>query len=210
MKMKTKRSLPSRIINSIGLILCLLLLPILIVGMTMFIQTLIEPDVPPNFMGYTPAIVSSGSMEPTFSEKDLVIIKATRDTSLLTEGTIICYFSEGSLVTHKIVDLEYNDTGGVMYVTQGDANNAPDTVRVSPADIIGVYHTHIPKLGGFALFMQTREGMTLCVVLPLLALFILYSVMDRRHQKALLRELEQTQAAVEQSGDDTAAEDIEA
>lgn len=186
--MKEKHTAGNKALNIIGLILCLLMLPIVIVNMTMFIQSLIHPDVPPNFLGYTPLIVSSGSMSPAFDVTDLVVVKAPEDAAALEDGTVICYLSGDSLVTHRIVGREITADGQTVYITQGDANNTPDRVRVSPAQIIGVYHTHIPNLGKFALFMQTPAGIILFVVLPLLLLFVIYRIIDHRRYKALLKE----------------------
>ena len=187
----------NKALNIIGLVLCLLMLPIVIINMSMFIQSLIEPDVPPNFLGYTPVIVSSGSMSPEFEVTDLVIVKAPEDAASLEDGTVICYLSDNSLVTHRIIGQETASDGLMVYITQGDANNAPDRTRVDPSQIVGVYQTHIPELGKFALFMQTPTGITLFVVMPLLALFALYSILDQRRFKALLQEKQAQTATID-------------
>lgn len=197
MSKRNLRTAGNKALNIIGLVLCLLMLPIVIINMSMFIQSLIEPDVPPNFLGYTPVIVSSGSMSPEFEVTDLVIVKAPEDAASLEDGTVICYLSDNSLVTHRIVGQETASDGLMVYITQGDANNAPDRTRVDPSQIVGVYQTHIPELGKFALFMQTPTGITLFVVMPLLALFALYSILDQRRFKALLREKEAQTATID-------------
>lgn len=197
MSKRNLRTAGNKALNIIGLVLCLLMLPIVIINMSMFIQSLIEPDVPPNFLGYTPVIVSSGSMSPEFEVTDLVIVKAPEDATSLEDGTVICYLSDNSLVTHRIVGQETASDGLMVYITQGDANNAPDRTRVDPSQIVGVYQTHIPELGKFALFMQTPTGITLFVVMPLLALFALYSILDQRRFKALLQEKEAQTATID-------------
>ena len=197
MSKRNWRTAGNKALNIIGLVLCLLMLPIVIINMSMFIQSLIEPDVPPNFLGYTPVIVSSGSMSPEFEVTDLVIVKAPEDAASLEDGTVICYLSGNSLVTHRIIGQETASDGLMVYITQGDANNAPDRTRVDPSQIVGVYQTHIPELGKFALFMQTPTGITLFVVMPLLALFALYSILDQRRFKALLREKEAQSATID-------------
>ena len=197
MSKRNWRTAGNKALNIIGLVLCLLMLPIVIINMSMFIQSLIEPDVPPNFLGYTPVIVSSGSMSPEFEVTDLVIVKAPEDAASLEDGTVICYLSDNSLVTHRIIGQETASDGLMVYITQGDANNAPDRTRVDPSQIVGVYQTHIPELGKFALFMQTPTGITLFVVMPLLALFALYSILDQRRFKALLQEKEAQAATID-------------
>lgn len=197
MSKRNWRTAGNKALNIIGLVLCLLMLPIVIINMSMFIQSLIEPDVPPNFLGYTPVIVSSGSMSPEFEVTDLVIVKTPEDVASLEDGTVICYLSGNSLVTHRIIGQETASDGLMVYITQGDANNAPDRTRVDPSQIVGVYQTHIPELGKFALFMQTPTGITLFVVMPLLALFALYSILDQRRFKALLQEKEAQAATID-------------
>ena len=179
----TKRAL---VLNIIGAVLCILMLPIVVANLTMAIQAVINPDVPPNFLGYTPMIVESGSMSPAFDANDLVVVKTVSDPEELETGTVICYLTGHSLVTHRIVGVEYAEDQSVMYVTQGDANNAADSLRVKPEQIIGSYVTHYDNLGGFALFMQTPFGMLLCVVLPIVVLFITFYVIDHRNYKAAL------------------------
>jgi signal peptidase len=71
------------------------------------------------FLGYTAAVVMSGSMEPTLSVDDLVII---RKTDTISPGDIILYQIEGDLVIHRIVEID-----GDTITTKGDANNTMDT-----------------------------------------------------------------------------------
>lgn len=186
---KSLRSMPSKVMDIIGIIICILLLPIVVINMTMTVQSWIQPNVPPNFMGYTPLIVGSGSMEPEFSASDLIIVRAGVDTEGLEEGTIITYTSGGTLVTHRIVGTAISDNGMTMYVTQGDANNTPDSIHVAPTQVFGVYVTHIENLGEFALFMQTPVGMITCIVLPLIILFSIYSFLNNRQYKQALAQL---------------------
>lgn len=186
---KKKGSRTSRTLNVIGLILCLLMLPVVIVNMTMFVQTLVRPDSIPNFMGYTPVIVTSGSMSGTFEAKDLVVIHASGSYRDLPNDTIVTYLSEEKLVTHRIIGREPTSNGGFVYITKGDANNTADA-GVAPSQIVGVYTFHIPNIGGFALFMQTPQGIILFVVIPLIVLFILFAVLDKLRYNRLLKEKE--------------------
>ena len=181
---KEKKTAPARVVNIIGIVLCVLMLPFLIVSMTLFVQSLIRPDVPPNFLGHTPLIVGSGSMEPTFAADDVVIVHTPEDSSDLEDGTIVCYRAGDTLITHRIKGREYADDQSVMYVTQGDANNTPDTVRVAPSQIVGTYEFRFKGLGRVILFIQTPIGMILVVVLPLILLFMFFYLSDRRRLKA--------------------------
>jgi len=69
--------------------------------------------------GYACAIINSGSMQPTISVNDLLIIKGL---DFYQEGDIVTYISDsGAMVTHRIVTVSQDG-----YITQGDANNVSD------------------------------------------------------------------------------------
>lgn len=165
-----------RITNIVGIILCVLFLPGFIVNATLLISSIIHPDTPPNFMGYTPLLVESGSMTPFFSADDLVIIRNGTDNTTYENGTVICFKSENSYVTHRIVKVTSGEDGEPLYTTQGDANNTPDTQTVRTAQILGSYATHIRGFGGTLMFIQTPTGMICCILLPLFLLFLLFYI----------------------------------
>lgn len=69
------------------------------------------------------AIVLSGSMEPTLSVDDMIIVTAVAEYSV---DDIVVYQDGSSLVVHRIVSIDGN-----AVVTKGDANNTTD----EPLDI---------------------------------------------------------------------------
>ena len=89
--------------------------------------------------GYFSAIVGSGSMEPTVSVNDLLIVKGEKSYQ---KGDIITYVSPGgSLITHRVE--EVSDGG---YVAKGDANNIPDE-EITEQMVLGKLIYVIPKAG---------------------------------------------------------------
>ena len=69
--------------------------------------------------GFFSALVGSGSMEPSISTMDMLVVMGG-DT--FSEGDVITYMSpEGSLVTHRLIAV--TEAG---FIAQGDANNIPD------------------------------------------------------------------------------------
>lgn len=68
--------------------------------------------------GVGTAVVLSGSMEPTLSIDDLIIVQS-RDSYAV--GDVVVYQSGSMLVVHRIISLD-----GTTVITQGDANNADD------------------------------------------------------------------------------------
>ena len=92
--------------------------------------------------GYAFAIINSGSMEPTVSVNDLLLIKGS---SSYQTGDIITFVSpHGSLVTHRVTNVMEATSGG--YITQGDANNIPDK-EISSQRVLGRVIAVIPGAG---------------------------------------------------------------
>lgn len=116
----------------------------------------------PSLFGYSTAVVVSGSMEPALSVDDLIVIHRQPDYAT---GDIITYRSGDNLVTHRIVE-ETADG----FVTQGDANNAPDAQPVDPQDVQGKVVANIPLVGLVTGYLKTPVGLTVLVFVGLLIL----------------------------------------
>ena len=113
----------------------------------------------------TYAILSGTSMEPNFSNGDLVVLK---ERNIYTTGDVILYRDPlTDNVFHRIV--EVNATN---FVLQGDNNNWVDAYRPTSTDIKGVLWIHIPKIGIYANKLKTPEGIAitsliLCIIVLL-------------------------------------------
>ncbi len=163
----------------IGAVLCVVFIPIILVNLILIIHTYTNPNEMPGVFGIKPAIVLSGSMEPTIQVGDLIFLHKT-DPATLQEGDVVCYLTADKAVTHRIVSVTTGEDGGLRFVTQGDANNAADRLAVTADQIEGVWNGgRIGGLGNFILFMQTTTGMIIFIVCPLL-LFILWDIWRRR------------------------------
>lgn len=164
-------------LNVLGVVLCLLFIPIIILNVVMIVRSYTESDKIPSVFGYSPVIVLSGSMSPTFETGDMIMIKET-DPETLQVGDVICYLEEEVAVTHRIIEIQ-NDNGNVYYITQGDANNTEDVTPVVASQIQGKYTgTHFAGLGDFAIFLQSTPGMLIFIGGPI-ALFVLWDVIRR-------------------------------
>lgn len=93
-----------------------------------FISTQILKKDYTNIFGYTYYSVATGSMKPVISPNDLIFVKITKNVS---KGDIITFKDSGSIVTHRLIDINNN-----KYITKGDANNTSDT-GINKNDIIG-------------------------------------------------------------------------
>lgn len=128
-----------------------------------------------SLLGYTPLVVKSDSMAPTFSAGDLIFIKKC-DTSTLKEGDIICFHTiidnEYALNTHRIQSIAENGEAR-SYTTVGDNNNGvADQHIISDGDIVGKYVGHISGAGKLMNFLSSSTGFLLVIVLPMLIFFI--------------------------------------
>ena len=166
-----------KIVGAVGIALCVVFVPLLLINVTLIVKSYTSPDKVPDFLGYKPFIVLSGSMEPSIMTGDMVFVKET-DPDSLKVGDVIAYKSGSAVVTHRIVEVK-SENGETRYVTQGDANNAADQSLVKPADVEGIYQRRVAGAGNLAMFMQTTTGMILFVVCPLV-LFVLWDVIRRQ------------------------------
>lgn len=107
-------------------------------------------DPLPMPFGYGAAVVLSGSMEPTYSAGDLLIVKKTDHYQT---GDIVVYQSGRSLVVHRIIDMN-----GETVTTQGDANNAPDE-PFAVSQIKGISVGSIPFVGTWFRILKTPVGL---------------------------------------------------
>lgn len=118
-------------------------------------------------IGLSPYIVQSGSMEPEISTGAVAFIN-TRQTNPEV-GDIITYSLESggssgaAFVTHRVYAVEDG-----LYVTKGDANDAPDAKSVKPEQIIGTYKFQIPGVG----FIMAKIKTKLIVIIIIWIVFL--------------------------------------
>ena len=206
MEKPRKKSFVKRLPSIIGIIVCVLLAPILIMNITIVIKSYVNPDKVPDFFGLKPFVVTTGSMHPTIRAGDLVITK-TADPAKLKEKDIISFKDGQSVVTHRIKGLTEDEKGQPVFITQGDWNNAEDEKPVTYAQVESIYLFKISRLGNLALFMQKPLGIFVFVGIPLCG-FILYDIIRRRfaEQKESKKDTE-TQAEIERLKAELAAKD---
>lgn len=167
-----------RVITSIiGILICIVIVPIIVMNVTIIVKSYINPDEVPDFFGIKPFIVITGSMEGTIDGGDLVITKEV-DPKTLEVGDIISYSIGQSVITHRIIDTTEVD-GEPAFITKGDANDAEDDEPVIFDQVESIYLFRISGLGNVAMFMQTPQGMLVFIGIPL-CLFVLYDIISRR------------------------------
>ncbi|BFL47679.1 signal peptidase I [Lactonifactor longoviformis] len=190
--MKNKRKNPS-LSSVVGIIMCIIFIPVIIINLILIVSSYTNPEEIPGVFGVKPAVVLSGSMEPTIQAGDLIFIRKT-DPNKLQKDDVICYLSSGKAITHRIADITTGEDGRLQFITRGDANNAEDQLPVTADQVQGIWKGgRIGGLGNFILFMQSTTGMILFIVCPLL-LFFLWDIWHRRRldkaENARTKELE--------------------
>lgn len=162
--------------------------------------------------GYTPMVVQTDSMAPTFLSGDLIFIKKC-DTASLNEGDIICFHTiinnEYALNTHRIQKIE--DMEGVRsYTTKGDNNEISDSHIISDGDIVGKYVGRLSKMGKVMDFLSGSVGFLVVIVLPML-LFFIYQVYHLIMVSISLKKAVAAEEAVKKAEkEDTARSEAEA
>ncbi|MBE7066508.1 MAG: signal peptidase I [Ruminococcaceae bacterium] len=201
---KEKSSTTHKVLTIIGIVLCVILIPILIINVTLIIKSYTNKDEVPGIGGICPLIVLTDSMDPKIKSGDLIFVH-TIDGQDVKEKDIIAFFDPAgngtSVVTHRVIEIIDDGDGTVSFRTRGDNNNTDDKVLVPEENLVGEYKTRIPLAGHVAMFMQTTPGLIVCVVLPII-LLVAYDIIRRKmyektkqdDTQALLAELERLKA----------------
>ena len=119
--------------------------------------------------GYGAAVVLSGSMEPTFSTGDLILVKEQEEFRV---DDIVVFQTGNVLVVHRITEID-----GETAVTRGDANNVEDA-PIQLSAIKGTVFGHIPHVGALVRLLKTPA-----VTFGLVAAAILMVEMSFRKEK---------------------------
>lgn len=208
MNKKQNATASNKVLTIIGIVLCVILVPILIVNCTLLLKSFVNKDEVPDFGGVMPLIVLTDSMYPDIKSGDLIICKTVDVETIEVDDVISFYDPAGngvSVVTHKVIEIVTED-GQLAFRTRGINNNTEDRLLV-PADKVIAEYTgvRIPGAGNVAIFMQSTAGLIVCVVLPIV-LFVGYDVIRRKmyeknkgdDMEELKRELEALKAAAAQ------------
>ena len=152
--------------------LLLLILCGLILGVNVYLanaNSLLGNQLPMPF-GYGAAVVLSGSMEPEFSEGDLIVVKEAENYKL---NDIVVFQDFGSLVVHRIISID-----GETITTKGDANNIADK-PVDVSAVKGKVLLWIPYAGSVVGFLKTPVG----IIVTIAAAIALIEIPNRNEKK---------------------------
>jgi len=165
----------------------------LLVALAVMLAASILP-IPGN---YRVLSVLSGSMEPAIHTGSVVIVAPAEDYKI---GEVIT-FGEISKTktptTHRINDIKVvNDKP--VYITKGDANNAPDNKEVAASEVKGKVLFSIPYLGFALNFVKQPIGFALVIIVPAILIIWeeakkIFHEITRGKKKAAVVEIDEKQ-----------------
>ena len=111
--------------------------------------------------------VRTGSMEPAFGSRDLVLVHK----GVWQRGQPITFTHNGEVITHRLVSVNPDGT----FVTKGDANKSPDPWVVQPRETIGAVVASVPQLGYWLVYLKSIAGLG-SVICALVGTRVLWSI----------------------------------
>ncbi len=113
----------------------------------------------PRLWGWTPVVVTSGSMMPLIHPGDVVLER--RHPGPVHRDDVVTYRQAGTglLITHRVVSRDAHGD----YIIKGDANRQQDAQPVSPARVVGQVRLLVPVLGWPALEFRRHPVPTAAV-----------------------------------------------
>ena len=94
-----------------------------------------------SLLNYEPAIVMSGSMEPTYHTGSVVLVDKDKKSDVRV-GDAIAFDNGGTYITHRIINICKEG-----FITKGDANESEDPWIVPADDVRGKVVFSIPIIG---------------------------------------------------------------
>ena len=122
------------------------------------------------FIGWSPTLVTTGSMEPLVTPGDVVMIRPVSDEELVPNTVILFERADDERVLHRIVEQLPDGT----FRTQGDANAVPDSEFLHAEKIQGAAVLAVPWVGRPSLWFSEGRvvplGVTAVALLTVLVL----------------------------------------
>ena len=185
---KTTLSNKKIIVNVIGIILCVILTPILIINCFLIVKGIANKNEVPSIGGNAPLIVLTGSMDPTIKAGDLIVTKKVDAKDVKVDDVISFFDPEGngsSIVTHRVIGIEIDETSGeIFFRTQGDNNDIADMTPVSEKNLVGRWEgTRFWGLGYVVLFTQSTVGIIVIIAVIVAGIFVYMMIRKRIQDK---------------------------
>lgn len=159
----------TEVIKNIFFAICIILT---VIAGTVIYKAKKYPNQIPDILGIKPFIVFTRSMEPVYSEGDLLFTKMINPKTI-KEGDIISYRdAEDTVITHRVIQIVERN-GEQFYKTKGDAALKEDEGLVNINQIEGAYVSKIPKVGKI-LYAYQKPVIFLLTLLTILAVGLIW------------------------------------
>lgn len=129
--------------------------------------------------GYSFFRIVTPSMEPNLNVDEVIITKNVPMAQVNT-GDIISFKSQsadmfGIIITHRVVQIDTDENGDILFVTKGDANLSIDGRYVKKNNYVGkmIWSSGNSLISSVMAFVSSSYGFIACVILPTILLFIL-------------------------------------
>ena len=110
--------------------------------------------------------VLTGSMEPTYSPGDMIVVRGVKDADREVQvGDAVTFqpvSDDPALITHRVISKSFSSSG-TSFITRGDANGSDDDPIVA-AQIKGVVMYSVPWVGHVSLWLGEKRGLAVTVV----------------------------------------------
>ena len=109
--------------------------------------------IPWGFLGWSPTLVLTGSMEPLVTPGDIVMIRPVSPEELTANSVVLYDRADTGRVLHRILEQLPDGT----FRTGGDANAVPDSEPVSLEEIEGAAVLAVPWIGRPSLWLHEKR-----------------------------------------------------
>jgi signal peptidase I len=130
------------------------------------------------FLGWSPTLVTTGSMEPLVTPGDVVMIRPVAADELVPNTVVLFERADDERVLHRIVEQLPDGT----FRTQGDANAVPDSEFLHADDIRGAAVLAVPWVGRPSLWLS--EGRVAHLGVTAVALLVVLGLAPRSFDPA--------------------------
>ena len=106
-----------------------------------------------NQFRYGALVIATESMTGELNKGDIAFYESY-DDQLITEGQVIAYEKNDSMIVHRVNDIQIIN-GKTRYYTKGDANEFTDAGYITDGEIVGVVNWKLPYFGYPTLWMRS-------------------------------------------------------
>ena len=122
-------------------------------------------------------IPDTGSMEPTLTDGDLVVIDRSVSLESYEIGDIFVFKAEIEsteiAIIHYLYDIEIDRSGNRIFTAIAGVSDHPDDYVITEDDVIGLYKFKISYLGMIMRFIDHPIGKAV-VIIDVVILYVLY------------------------------------